>query len=125
MFLKCQGGSCMPVINVDWTVSKDNGEKRLFIDYITKTVSRAIKVQENVINVFLREYSIENSKDDSAVFTITWSKTPEREDGAKKEIIKALTDYVSSTSNIKPEKVVVFFNDLDGKNVGVGGKQRS
>ena len=114
----------MPIIKVDWTVKKTSEEKKEFIEKVTDIVSSSIKAPREVVNVLIREIPLENVRCPEAVFTITWSKNPDRNQEAKNNIISVITDMLLDTTDLDPGKIVFFFFDLDGCNVGVAGKTR-
>lgn len=114
----------MPVINLNWTKKISAAEKRNLIETIAETVSTAVQVSSEAINVLIHEIDEENVRFPEAVFTISWSKHPNRSREAKAEIIEKLTGIVQGISEIRPERIVVLFHDLDGENVGVAGKPR-
>ncbi|WP_295361591.1 tautomerase family protein [uncultured Pseudoramibacter sp.] len=114
----------MPIIKIDWTVEKTPSEKRSFIDKVTDIVSGAIHAPKDVVNVLIRDLPKENVREDAAVFTITWSKTSERNQSAKHTITSEITNLLINTTDLNPGRIVFFFHDLDGENVGVAGKMR-
>ena len=46
-----------------------------------------------------------------------------RTEEQRKALIKKVTDAVAETVDVAPEKVVVFIEDIDKRNYGVGGKR--
>jgi len=46
-----------------------------------------------------------------------------RTEEQRKALIEKVTDAVSETVDVAPEKVVVFIEDIDKRNYGVGGKR--
>lgn len=114
----------MPVIQVDWTQNKSKEEKKKLIQNIVNCVSAEIKVPDEVVNVILHDIPEENVRFTPAILNISWSQTSDRNREAKK-IIAKLTDIITETTDIRPEKVVFFFHDLEGENVGVAGTPRA
>lgn len=46
-----------------------------------------------------------------------------RTEEQRKALIEKVTNAVSETVDVAPEKVVVFIEDIDKRNYGVGGKR--
>lgn len=46
-----------------------------------------------------------------------------RTEEQRKALIEKVTDAVAETIDVDPEKVVVFIEDIDKRNYGVGGKR--
>lgn len=46
-----------------------------------------------------------------------------RTEEQRKALIEKVTDAVAETIDVSPEKVVVFIEDIDKRNYGVGGKR--
>lgn len=115
----------MPIIKVDWSAKKLSSlEKEAFIAKTVDIVATAVKAPDHVVNVLIRDIPEDSCRFPAAVFTLSWSKTPDRGPEARAQITEQLTQYVTGISDIKPEKVVLFFLNLDGDCVGVGGKMR-
>ena len=115
----------MPVIKLTWTEKQTKEEKRQFIEDVAEIVSSAIRVPSEIVNVLICELPKENVRFPEAVFTISWSRHPERNPESKKEIIRRITEKVLAVSDIKPEKIVSFCHDLPGEDVGVAGNPRT
>ena len=76
----------MPVIKLTWTEKQTKEEKRQFIEDVAEIVSSAIRVPSEIVNVLICELPAENVRFPEAVFTISWSRHPDRNPESKKRL---------------------------------------
>lgn len=114
----------MPIIKINSTIPFKKEQKKEMIDYTVRCVSEAIQVSPDVINVMFLPIAAEDVRFPTAVFYISWSKASARNRDAKEKIVADLTRKITEEYGIRPERVVIFFLDLPGEDVGVAGKLR-
>ena len=115
----------MPVIDVKWTGKMTAQQKNAVINNAADVVCTAIKVPAEIVNVIITEIEEGSYRFPTAVFDISWSKNENRSKAAKAEIAEKITEKVLEISDFTPNRVVIFFHDLEGEDVGVAGELRA
>ncbi len=115
----------MPIIKADWATKKVLSPKEK-VDFIANTaqcVSEIIQVPDHVVNIMIQEIPVENVRFPAVVLNISWSQHENRNRDAKAQITRKITEKIREMApEIEPGKIVIFFHDLEGENVGVAGQ---